>query len=257
MAALQGNDLVYKLVTSLIMSDEHIYDNIPRDKLREYIMYNIKPFESIILDGDSEISMFKLKGNRHEYDYALWDDDSNRIIYTSYDSHDIADVIRDNNIANKEMVRIELIPKGAIDYKTLSGISDNEEICFHKELINCCGAFVEDYMPTSNKIKLTMYDMANYTEDITDMEEEFSTTITSHHKGFVSSATEAYGIPYMTIEIKLVEKNFFMILVTDFEGEYNPDIIPYKEGDTLYQVYYDLLASWKFFINKDALKKKI
>lgn len=250
MGAYQWNALAYTLINSVIIGGNGIYRSISLDKLKEYIVYNIKPFETINIDINSPVPMLRLIGGSHEYDYALWDDDSNRIIYASYDNHNISDVIRKNENSNSEMVRIEITPKGILKFN--EALNYVEKTRFHKELINCSGAFVEDYMPDDDEITLSMYSLDSYASSIEDFENDLSEKITSYNSGFVSVPTSQYtnGI---RINVRLVENNgkkYFRIIETG-QDEVR---IPYEFGMTVYQVYYNLLAEKKFFINRKSQK---
>ena len=205
MGAYQCGALAYTLVNSVIIGGNGIYRSIPLDKLKEYIVYNIKPFETINIDINSPVPMFKLIGERHEYDYILWDDESNRIIYASYDSHNILDVIRKNKNSNSEMVRIEITPKGILKFN--GALNYVEKTRFHKELINCSGAFVEDYMPEDDEITLSMYSLDSYADSIEDFENDFSEKITSYNSDFVSVPTSQYTNDGIRINVRLVENN--------------------------------------------------
>lgn len=98
-----------------------------------------------------------------------------------------------------------------------------------------------------------MYSLDSYASSIEDFENDFGEKITSYNSGFVSVPTSRYTSDGIRINVRLVENNgkkYFRIIETG-QDEVR---IPYAVGMTVYQVYYNLLAEKKFFINRKSQK---
>lgn len=255
MAVYTGNELVYNLVKSLIIANERIYENIPLDKLKEYLMYNVRPYETIKINSDNDISIFSLIGDNHEFDYAIWDDSSNAIIYASQNRQKIIDILKGYG----QVIRIEILPKNTVEsFGIPFKIRDN--VCFHKEYINGSAVYVEDYMPETNELKAVVYSPDNYAGALEDFEEECGERITSQHNGFISIPTKEYGKPWLTIGVRLIEdegKRYYRVTTIDKDNFESYDKIPYTEGMTAYQIYYDIMVKIKCFTTREKVNKKI
>ena len=249
MAVHQGNELVWTLIENLILAGEKIYKDIPLDKLKEYLMYNIRPFKTVSMDSDSPYPMIKLIGDNHEFNYIIWDNDSNEIMYTTEKQHNISDVLR----LYRNLVSIKITPKGVLRSDTFP-LKTTEEISFSKEYIGGSVVILEEYLPVKQELKVTIYSPDNYSDSLDDFEDKHGKKITSYH-GFISLPTERYGEPCYTISIALKNqdgKECYQINTLTADGDSVEQIMPYKEGTTVYQLYYNYMAEMKCFSHWDS-----
>ena len=253
MAVYQNKELAYTLVRSLIIDKEVIYKDIPLDKLKEYLMYNIRPFNEVRIDNTSDVSIFTLKsGNHHEYDYALWDDETNRIVYASEKEYKLTDVLRTYG----NIIRIEISPKGVINSFSIP-LAHTDAVCFHKEYLNGCVAAIEDYYPEKEEITVTVYNPDVYKMAVDYIEGE-GETITSYQRGFVSIPAQEYANHCIVVTISPVYddgKKYFKIITDDNYGK-RTKRVPCTEGVTAYNVYYNHMVDLKCFF-KESVKEDI
>ena len=253
MAAHQGKELAYTLVRSLIIDNEAIYKDIPLDKLKEYLMYNIRPFNEARIDNTSDVPMFTLmSGNHHEYDYVLWDDKSNRIMYASEKEYKLIDVLKTYG----NIIRIEISPKGVINSFAMPLIH-TDTACFHKEYLSGSIAAVEDYYPEKEEITVTVYNPDIYKTAVEDVECE-GVQITSYQRGFVSGVVQENAAPCISVTISQVYddgKKYFKIITDDNYGK-KAKRVPCTEGVTLYSAYYNHMVELNCFF-KEPVKQNI